>query len=185
MLVNRLNNQIQYLVRFLPNELLVFIVRKPQALLLFEGVVDVIPGYAGEALPDPTYQAVCTGRTGHAEVVQVRFDPAQISIREILEVFISVHDPTMLNRQGADIGTQYHSAIFTHNAAQAKTAQAPSFHNLTQPAGDGIYTTPMVLNAAPKVTLYVQVADNEGYITRVQRTFSILTRRVYLPAVQR
>jgi peptide-methionine (S)-S-oxide reductase len=88
-----------------------------------KGVVDVVSGYAGGSHPDPSYQQVCTGTTGHAEVVQVTFDPQQISFREILEVFFSIHDPTTLNRQGADVGTQYRSAIFYHTPQQKVTAE--------------------------------------------------------------
>jgi peptide-methionine (S)-S-oxide reductase len=86
------------------------------------GVTDVVSGYAGGHVDNPTYKAVCNGTTGHAEVVQVTFDPAQISFREVLEVFFSTHDPTTLNRQGADVGTQYRSAIFYHSEAQRATA---------------------------------------------------------------
>ena len=88
-----------------------------------QGVESVAPGYTGGTLPNPTYEQVCTGTTGHAEAVQITFDPHRITYREILEVFFSVHDPTTLNRQGADVGTQYRSAIFHHDEAQKQTAE--------------------------------------------------------------
>jgi peptide-methionine (S)-S-oxide reductase len=88
-----------------------------------KGVAKVLPGYAGGTVPDPTYEEVCTGRTGHAEVVQVEFDPAQITYREILQIFFTVHDPTTLNRQGADVGTQYRSVILCHSPEQKKVAE--------------------------------------------------------------
>jgi peptide-methionine (S)-S-oxide reductase len=88
-----------------------------------QGVVDVVSGYAGGKVEKPSYEAVCSGATGHAEVVQVTFDPAVISYAEILAVFFSIHDPTTLNRQGADVGTQYRSAIFFHNPTQEQTAR--------------------------------------------------------------
>ena len=88
-----------------------------------DGVENVISGYTGGATVNPTYEQVCTGRTGHAEAVQVSFNPYKISYREILEIFFSVHDPTTLNRQGADVGTQYRSAIFYHNAQQKDVAE--------------------------------------------------------------
>ncbi len=87
------------------------------------GVDKVISGYSGGIAPDPSYHDVCTGTTGHAEAVQITFDPQIISFRELLEVFFTIHDPTTLNRQGADAGTQYRSAIFYHMPEQAKTAQ--------------------------------------------------------------
>jgi peptide-methionine (S)-S-oxide reductase len=86
------------------------------------GVVNVESGYAGGELVSPTYDQVCTGTTGHAEVVQVTFNPDIISFKEILEVFFTAHDPTTLNRQGADVGTQYRSVIFYHNEKQKATA---------------------------------------------------------------
>jgi peptide-methionine (S)-S-oxide reductase len=87
------------------------------------GVEDVVSGYAGGSVPDPTYEAVCGGATGHAEVVQVTFDPRAVSFRELLEVFFTIHDPTTLNRQGGDIGTQYRSAVFYHSPEQKETAR--------------------------------------------------------------
>jgi peptide-methionine (S)-S-oxide reductase len=88
-----------------------------------QGVSRVVSGYAGGATANPDYKSVCTGRTGHAEVVQVTFDAAVISYRELLEVFFAIHDPTTLNRQGADVGTQYRSVIYVHDAEQQRAAQ--------------------------------------------------------------
>lgn len=88
-----------------------------------KGVADAVVGYAGGSLPNPTYQQVTTGRTGHAEVVQVIFDPQVITYREILEVFFAIHDPTTLNRQGADVGTQYRSIILAHDERQKQIAR--------------------------------------------------------------
>jgi peptide-methionine (S)-S-oxide reductase len=87
------------------------------------GVTKVESGYAGGQTPNPTYRQVCQGTTGHAEVVQVTFDPAIISYRELLQVFFATHDPTTLNRQGADVGTQYRSAIFSHSPEQQRAAE--------------------------------------------------------------
>ena len=88
-----------------------------------DGVESVISGYTGGTTANPTYQQVCSDETGHAETVQVTFNPTKISYREILEIFFSVHDPTTLNRQGADTGTQYRSAIFYHNEQQKAIAE--------------------------------------------------------------
>lgn len=87
------------------------------------GVAGIKPGYSGGEIKNPSYKEVCTGRTGHAEVVQITFDPAEVSFSEILEVFFMTHDPTTLNRQGNDVGTQYRSAIFYHTEAQKQTAE--------------------------------------------------------------
>lgn len=86
------------------------------------GVEEVVSGYSGGTVPTPTYGQVCTGATGHAEVVQATIDPTVISFRELLDVFFTIHDPTTLNRQGADVGTQYRSAIFYHSPEQKVTA---------------------------------------------------------------
>mgnify|MGYP005848137645 CR=1 FL=1 len=87
------------------------------------GVTDVVSGYAGGHVKNPSYKQVCAGNTGHAEVVQVRFDPARLSYRDLLEVFFSIHDPTTLNRQGNDVGPQYRSVIFYHSPEQERIAR--------------------------------------------------------------
>lgn len=89
-----------------------------------KGVEEVLPGYSGGTVRNPTYEQVCDGDTGHAEVVQVRFDPAVISFHDLLAIFFTVHDPTTRDRQGNDVGTQYRSTIFAHDAQQAAAARA-------------------------------------------------------------
>lgn len=89
-----------------------------------KGVKSVESGYAGGTVPNPTYEAVCTGKTGHAEVIQIKFDPSIVSYDELLEIFWKTHDPTTLNRQGADVGTQYRSVIFYHNDEQKQKAES-------------------------------------------------------------
>ena len=89
-----------------------------------EGVVDVESGYSGGTVERPTYRAVCEGTTGHAEVVRLEFDTARISYREVLEIFFSIHDPTTMNRQGNDVGTQYRSVIYVHSAEQRSVAES-------------------------------------------------------------
>ncbi len=88
-----------------------------------KGVLKAESGYAGGTVPNPSYEDVCTGETGHAEVIQISFDPEIISFDDILRVFFAIHDPTTLNRQGADVGTQYRSAIFYHSVAQKESAE--------------------------------------------------------------
>ena len=89
-----------------------------------EGVTDVKVGYAGGHVPEPTYEAVCSGQTGHAEVVHVTYDPGRVTFEELLDVFFGAHDPTQVNRQGPDVGTQYRSTVLVHDAAQRKAAEA-------------------------------------------------------------
>jgi peptide-methionine (S)-S-oxide reductase len=109
------------------------------------GVVDVVSGYSGGHDPAPTYRAVCSGSTGHAEVVQLRFDAEEISFREILEIFFSIHDPTTLNRQGADVGTQYRSAIFVHSPEQERTAREV----IADFEKEGVWGGPVVTEVTP------------------------------------
>lgn len=88
-----------------------------------QGVLRVVPGYAGGTVPHPTYEQVCAGRTGHAEAVEITYDPRVVSFRDLLGIFFTTHDPTTLNRQGNDVGTQYRSAVFYHDATQKATAE--------------------------------------------------------------
>ena len=124
-----------------------------------EGVVSVESGYAGGNVENPTYQQVCSGKTGHAEVVRVNFDPAQISYKEILEVYFSIHDPSTLNRQGADVGTQYRSVIFYHDAAQKETAEAA----IREIAAMRIYDDPIVTQLAPRQAFFEAEAYHQEY----------------------
>lgn len=110
-----------------------------------QGVTDVVSGYSGGHKENPTYAEVCTGETGHAEVVQITFDPKIISYDDILRVFFTVHDPTTLNRQGNDVGTQYRSAIFYHNPEQKRTAEEIR----DEIAAAGIYDDPIVTEITP------------------------------------
>ncbi|RRR69525.1 MAG: peptide-methionine (S)-S-oxide reductase [Candidatus Viridilinea halotolerans] len=117
---------------------------------LLDGVNDAVSGYMGGHMANPTYSRVCDGDTGHAEVVQVRFDPAQISYREILEVFFTIHDPTTLNRQGNDVGTQYRSVIFYHSPEQQATAQAL----LAELHERKLWPNPLVTEVSPAPEFY-------------------------------
>jgi len=118
--------------------------------LELKGVERVESGYAGGHLPNPTYEQVCTGATGHAEVVQVTFDPAVISYGDLLRIFFTMHDPTTLNRQGADVGTQYRSAIFYHSPAQQAAAQAA----IAEIAASGAWQGPIVTEVVPLDVFY-------------------------------
>ena len=126
------------------------------------GVVSVESGYMGGKNPDPTYEQVCGGRTGHAEVVQITFDPAVVSFREVLEVFFVIHDPTTLNRQGNDSGTQYRSAIFYHSPAQKAEAEAV-IGNLT---GAQLWRDPVVTEVTPATVFYMAEAYHQEYFAR-------------------
>jgi peptide-methionine (S)-S-oxide reductase len=114
------------------------------------GVEKVESGYSGGTVPNPTYEQVCTGTTGHAEVVQVTFDPSVISLREILQVFLTTHDPTTPNRQGPDIGTQYRSAIFYRTPEQQATAQQV-IQELTRAE---LWRAPVVTEVKPFTAFY-------------------------------
>ena len=127
-----------------------------------EGVEKVESGYAGGSTADPTYRQVCGGDTGHAEVVQVTFDPAIISFRDILEVFFSIHDPTALNRQGADVGTQYRSIILYASQAQAETARAV----IDETTRSGIWHAPIVTQVVPLETFYAAEEYHQRYFER-------------------
>jgi peptide-methionine (S)-S-oxide reductase len=123
------------------------------------GVERVESGYCGGSPPNPTYRQVCSGATGHAEVVQVTFDPAILSYREVLEIFFAIHDPTTLNRQGADVGTQYRSAIFYHNPEQKQIAEALVAElNAAQ-----IWDRPLVTEVMPFQTFYRAEDYHQGY----------------------
>ncbi len=104
------------------------------------GVEDVISGYSGGYTENPTYQQVCSEKTGHAEVVQIRFDPAELSYADLLRVFFTVHDPTTLNRQGGDVGTSYRSAIFYHSEEQQQAAELI----IAEITAEGLYDDPLV-----------------------------------------
>jgi peptide-methionine (S)-S-oxide reductase len=126
------------------------------------GVEKVENGYAGGAKPNPTYDEVCTGRTGHAEVVQVTYDPAQISYQDLLDVFFTIHDPTTLNRQGADTGTQYRSAIYYHNDEQKHAAEA-AIRQLTEKQ---TWDDPVVTEVAPLDKFYPAENYHSDYYER-------------------
>lgn len=127
-----------------------------------QGVLDVVSGYSGGHVSNPDYKSVCTGTTGHAEVIQVTFDPQVISYQEILEVFFSIHDPTTLNRQGNDIGTQYRSAIFYHSPAQKATAEGVIADLSTQK----IWPNPIVTELLPLDVFYPAEDYHQEYFKR-------------------
>jgi peptide-methionine (S)-S-oxide reductase len=126
------------------------------------GVEKVVSGYAGGHVPNPDYGSVCRGTTGHAEVVQVTFDPEDVSYRELLEVFFTIHDPTTLNRQGADVGTQYRSAIFTHSPEQERTAREVIRHL----QAEGVWEDPVVTQVEPLKEFYPAEAYHQHYYAR-------------------
>ena len=132
------------------------------AFLELKGVERVESGYAGGHRPNPTYEQVCTGATGHAEVVQVTFDPAVLSYRDLLKVFFTIHDPTTLNRQGADVGTQYRSAIFYHSPAQKADAEAV----IAEVADSGHWPGRIVTAVAPLDVFYPAEEYHRDYYQR-------------------
>ena len=132
------------------------------AFLPLRGVTRVLPGYMGGHDPAPTYEAVCRGHTGHAEVVQIEFDPETISFDVLLAVFFSIHDPTTLNRQGHDVGTQYRSAIFYHSPAQHAAAEAM----IARLAAESVWAAPIVTELAPAGEFHVAEAYHHDYFRR-------------------
>ncbi|MBU1693456.1 MAG: peptide-methionine (S)-S-oxide reductase MsrA [Verrucomicrobia bacterium] len=127
-----------------------------------EGVVSVTSGFMGGKVKNPTYEQVCSGRTGHAEVVQVRYDPARVTYEQLLEWFWNSHDPTQLNRQGNDVGTQYRSVIFTHGDAQRQAAEA-SRAALDQ---SGSLARPVVTEISPASEFYSAEGYHQDYYRR-------------------
>ena len=118
--------------------------------LELRGVLGVQSGYAGGHVPHPSYELVCTGSTGHAEVVQVTFDPDEIPYRELLDVFFTIHDPTTLNRQGNDVGTQYRSAVFYHSPEQQTTVEQA----IAELAAEKVWDDPIVTEVVPFTEFY-------------------------------
>lgn len=127
-----------------------------------EGVESVVSGYAGGHIHDPSYQQICTGTTGHAEVVRIRFDPGRISYRELLEVFFTIHDPTTRDRQGNDVGPQYRSVIFHHSPEQEATARAL----ISRLEEEGLWGRPIVTGILPVPEFFPAEAYHQGYFRR-------------------
>ncbi|WP_027481391.1 peptide-methionine (S)-S-oxide reductase MsrA [Deinococcus pimensis] len=130
-----------------------------------EGVLDVVSGYAGGRTANPSYDDICTGTTGHAEVVRVTFDPERLSYRDVLSVFFATHDPTTPNRQGADVGTQYRSTIMTHSEEQARVAREV-IADLTK---EGVFDAPIVTEVVPAPTFYPAEDYHQEYFARNPR----------------
>lgn len=126
------------------------------------GIRNVTSAYAGGHVPNPTYEAVCTGTTGHAEVVQVEFDPNEISYRDLLGVFFTLHDPTTLDRQGGDVGTQYRSAIFYHDDEQRRTAEEV----IKELEAEHVFDDPIVTRIEPLVAFYPAEEYHREYYRR-------------------
>jgi len=126
------------------------------------GVLSVEPGYSGGELLNPSYEQVCSGQTGHAEVVHVEFDPTLVTYQELLEVFFSIHDPTSLNRQGNDVGTQYRSIILTTTPEQQKIAQA----TLLSLSESGAYPKPLVTQIEPLTTFFPAEEYHRDYFAK-------------------
>ena len=127
-----------------------------------EGVTSVESGYMGGHVANPDYHAVCTGRTGHVEVVQVTFDPAVTSFRDILGVFFAIHDPTSMDRQGNDVGSQYRSVIFTHSEEQRKTA----LEVIAELSAESSEARPIVTQVLPASTFYIAEDYHQEYFAR-------------------
>lgn len=129
------------------------------AFVQLRGVESVVSGYAGGELDHPDYRRVCSGDTGHAEVVQLRFNPAEIDYRTLLLAFFAIHDPTTEDRQGNDIGSQYRSVIFTHDAEQARIARA----TIAELEADGTWPDPVVTAVLPAPTFWPAEDYHQNY----------------------
>ncbi len=127
-----------------------------------KGVVEVQPGYSGGHVKNPAYREVTTGRTGHAEVIQITFDPVVVSFEKLLEYFFATHDPTTLNRQGADVGTQYRSAIFYHSPEQKLAAEKV----ILQLENERVYDRPVVTEVTPFTAFYMAEDYHKDYFER-------------------
>jgi peptide-methionine (S)-S-oxide reductase len=126
------------------------------------GVERVQSGYAGGSVPNPSYEAVCTGKTGHAEVVQITFDPQVIAFSDLLHVFFTIHDPTTLNQQGGDVGTQYRSAVYYHSPTQ----QAETERVIRELAAEKVWDDPIVTEIKPLETFYAAEEYHSDYYRR-------------------
>ena len=126
------------------------------------GVLQAVSGYTGGQTQQPTYREVCSGTTGHAEAVDITFDPAEISLEDLLAVFFTSHDPTTLNRQGHDVGTQYRSAIFTHTPAQAEVVQGV----IAAVNSSGLWPNPVVTTVEPADTFYPAEDYHQDYFLK-------------------
>ena len=133
--------------------------------LELKGVEKVLSGYAGGKIPNPTYEQICSGTTGHAEVIQITFDPAVISYDQLLTVFWHVHDPTTLNRQGADVGTQYRSTIMVHNEEQRSIAEVSK----AETDASGLWNDPIVTEIVLLDVFYPAESYHQDYYNRNPR----------------
>lgn len=129
-----------------------------------KGVLSVESGYANGDVPNPTYRAVCGGDTGYAEAVHIKFDPSVISYRDLLNVFFTIHDPTTLNRQGADVGTQYRSGIYTHSEEQKETAE----ETIKDFTSQKVWGSPIVTEVEPLKNFYIAEDYHQEYFARNQ-----------------
>jgi peptide-methionine (S)-S-oxide reductase len=143
------------------------------------GVLTVVSGYTGGHTANPTYEQICTGSTGHAEVIRVEYDPTIVSYAELLEVFWKTHDPTTLNQQGADKGTQYRSVIFFHDEKQREEAE----HYLKKLDAAGVFSRPIVTEISPASEFYPGEAYHQNYFN--ENPFQPYCRAVIMPKVEK
>lgn len=127
-----------------------------------DGVEEVVSGYAGGDTPNPTYRQVCSGTTGHAEVVQITFDPETIPFRDLVEIFFTIHNPTTKDREGADVGPQYRSIILYHNESQRETAEAV----IDDLESENVFSDPIVTEVEPLDMFYEAEAKHQDYYKR-------------------